>query len=95
MGLKSARSGGVGGDQNNSVRYGSGAPNFEVREPAWPEFNERIRPCYQVPARASARDGRARTVPIATQRLPTLDLIFQDDLEGMCRASALPNCRAL
>jgi transposase-like protein len=31
----------------------------KVPEPAWPEFKERVRACYQAPSRAIARELRA------------------------------------
>ena len=47
------------------------------------------------PGTGDRSGGVRRHDPNYHAELPTPDLTFQDDFEGMCRASALPNCRAL
>ena len=90
MGLRGARSGGVGGDQ--TVRFGTvgGAPNFKVPEPAWPEFHERIRACYQAPAGRSLVSGATAWSPTARQNCPNAVSCLPRRLRGLRRASALP-----
>ena len=59
------------------------------------EFNERIRACYQAPARAIARELRDGLVPNYQAELPNAVPCLPSRLRGLRPASALPNCRAL
>jgi transposase-like protein len=54
----------------------------KVPEPAWPEFKERVRACYQAPSRAIARELRAGLVADYQRKLPNAVACFQDDFEA-------------
>jgi transposase-like protein len=54
----------------------------KVPEPAWPEFKERVRACYQAPSRAIARELRAGVVADYERELPNAVACFQDDFEA-------------
>jgi putative transposase len=54
----------------------------KVPEPAWPEFKERVRACYQAPSRAIARELRAGLVADYQRELPNAVACFQDDFEA-------------
>jgi hypothetical protein len=54
----------------------------KVPEPAWPEFKERVRACYQAPSRAIARELRDGMVADYERELPNAVACFQDDFEA-------------
>jgi putative transposase len=54
----------------------------KVPEPAWPEFKERVRACYQAPSRAIARELRAGLVADYERELPNAVACFEDDFEA-------------
>jgi transposase-like protein len=54
----------------------------KVPEPAWPEFKERVRACYQAPSRAIARAPRDGLVADYQRELPNAVACFADDFEA-------------
>ncbi|MGH8733886.1 MAG: IS256 family transposase, partial [Burkholderiales bacterium] len=54
----------------------------KVPEPAWPEFKERVRACYQAPSRAIARELRDGLVADYARELPNAVACFMDDFEA-------------
>ena len=54
----------------------------QVPEPAWPEFKERVRACYQAPSRAIARALRDGLVADYARELPNAVACFEDDFEA-------------
>jgi putative transposase len=54
----------------------------KVPEPAWLEFKERVRACYQAPSRAIARELRAGLVADYERELPNAVACFEDDFEA-------------
>jgi putative transposase len=54
----------------------------KVPAPAWPEFKERVRACYQAPSRAIARELRDGLVADYERELPNAVACFQDDFEA-------------
>jgi putative transposase len=54
----------------------------KVPEPAWPEFKERVRACYQAPSRAIARELRDGLVADYARELPNAVTCFEDDFEA-------------
>jgi putative transposase len=54
----------------------------KVPEPAWQEFKERVRACYQAPSRAIARELRDGVVADYARELPNAVACFADDFEA-------------
>lgn len=63
----------------------------KVPEPAWPEFKERVRACYQAPSRAIARELRDGLDADYQRELPSAVAWFQDDFEACIAHLPLPD----